>query len=79
MKVAHLSVFVLTLLAAISLSAPIQEPVYWDAAAKIREEGLNNSHIMEDIGYMTDVYGPRLAKSRAHRAAVEWAIAWPAH
>jgi hypothetical protein len=73
MKVAHLSVFVLTLLAAISLSAPVQEPVYWDVAEKIREEGLNNSHIMEDIGYMTDVYGPRLAKSRAHRAAVEWA------
>ncbi len=30
---------------------------------KIREEGLNRSHIPEDTRYLTDVIGPRLMKT----------------
>lgn len=53
-------------------SAADQEKVYWDVVAKIREEGFNSSHIMEDVSYMTDVFGPRLAKSSSYLAAAQW-------
>jgi hypothetical protein len=48
-----------------------QEKVYWDLVAKIREEGFDNSHIMEDVSYLTDVFGPRLAKSPSYLAAAQ--------
>ncbi len=56
------------------LAAPAgaQETVYWDVAQQIRNEGFNNSHIMEDVSYMTDVFGPRLAKSPSYLESVEW-------
>jgi len=50
-----------------------QEPVYWDVATKIREEGFERSQIMEMIGYMTDVIGPRLTASPSMRKAQDWA------
>jgi carboxypeptidase Q len=50
-----------------------QEIVHWDVIQKIMDEGIKNSHIMEDISYMTDVFGPRLAKSRAYLDAAKCA------
>lgn len=43
------------------------------AMAKIRDEGLNRSQIMETISYLTDVYGPRLAWSPDYNEAAAWA------
>jgi hypothetical protein len=40
---------------------------------KIRNEGLNNSQVMETVGYMTDVIGPRLTGSPELKQANEWA------
>jgi hypothetical protein len=57
------------LLATLALA---QEKIHWEIVAKIREEGLKNSHIMEDVSYMTDVYGPRLPKSPSYLAAAKW-------
>ena len=37
--------------------------VYWEAVAKIREEGFQRSEIAETLSYMTDVLGARLTLS----------------
>jgi carboxypeptidase Q len=39
---------------------------------KIRDEGLNRSHVMETAFYLTDVSGPRLANSAGLQRANEW-------
>ncbi len=49
------------------------ETVYWDVVQQIVDEGTENSHIMDDVGWMTDVFGPRVAKSPAFLAAANWA------
>ncbi len=43
------------------------------ALAKIREEGMNRSKVMETAFYLTDVSGPRLANSDGLKRANEWA------
>jgi Zn-dependent M28 family amino/carboxypeptidase len=40
--------------------------------AKIKEEGLKRSQVMETIGYLTDVHGPRLTGSPQLKRAAEW-------
>ena len=41
--------------------------------ARIRDEGLKRSKVMETAIQLSDVYGPRLAGSPEYRAAAEWA------
>ncbi|MBF9236697.1 M20/M25/M40 family metallo-hydrolase [Hymenobacter sp. BT683] len=43
------------------------------ALAKIRDEGMNRSKVMETAFYLTDVSGPRLANSDGLKRANEWA------
>jgi len=43
--------------------------------AKIREEGLQRSQVMDIVGYMTDVLGPRLTLSEGMKKAQVWAKA----
>jgi carboxypeptidase Q len=50
-----------------------QEPYDSAAVARIRDEGMNNSHVMEFLSYLTDVYGPRLTGSPGFNRAAEWA------
>ena len=50
-----------------------QEKVDSAAMAQIRDEGLNRSHVMENLSYLTDVYGPRLTGSPGYMAAAIWA------
>ena len=52
-----------------------QEKVDLEMVEKIRDEGLNRSHLPEDIGYLTEVIGPRLTGSPAMRRANEWMAA----
>jgi carboxypeptidase Q len=73
MNITRFSIFVFFSATALVFLAADQEPVYWDVVQKILVEGFENSHIMEDVSYMTDVYGPRLSKSRGHVQAVNWA------
>jgi carboxypeptidase Q len=40
--------------------------------ARIRDEGLNHSHAMETLSYLTDVIGPRLTGSPNLRRANDW-------
>ncbi|RYY37506.1 MAG: M20/M25/M40 family metallo-hydrolase, partial [Sphingobacteriaceae bacterium] len=51
-----------------------QEPVDTAMVRKIRQEGLNNSKVMETAFYLTDVSGPRLANSPGLKRSQEWAI-----
>ena len=61
-------------LAAFAAAASDQVPaVDWGMAAKIREEGLQRSQVMDIVGYMTDVLGGRLTLSENMKRAQAWA------
>ncbi len=66
----------LTLAAAGLLAAPTlaqtAEKVDAAALAKIKDEGLNRSKVMETAFYLTDVCGPRLANSEGLARANAW-------
>src|SRR4026208_2620999 len=49
-----------------------QEQVDLSAMARIREEGLQRSKVMETASYLTDVFGPRLTNSPNIKAAAQW-------
>src|SRR5215471_740491 len=40
--------------------------------AKIKDEGLNHSQVMQTLSYLTDVIGPRLTASPGAKHANEW-------
>jgi hypothetical protein len=44
------------------------------AIAKIRDEGLNRSQVMETMFWLTDRYGPRLTASQEFEEAGDWAV-----
>jgi carboxypeptidase Q len=50
------------------------EPVDEAAIARIRDEGLNRSQVMDTAFWLTDRYGPRLNGSPEHEEAGEWVI-----
>jgi carboxypeptidase Q len=60
------------------LAAPLgaQERVDAAAMAKIRDEGLNRSQVMEVVSMLTDVYGARLTGSPTTKAAGDWVVKW---
>src|SRR6185295_8282149 len=43
-----------------------------DPIAKIRDEGLNRSQVMQTLSYLSDVIGPRLTASPNLKHANEW-------
>jgi carboxypeptidase Q len=49
-----------------------EEKVDLEMMKKIRSEGLERSQVMDTLGYLTDVYGPRLTGSPQFKAAGEW-------
>jgi len=59
-------------------AAPAQEQggdkVDLDALTQIKGEAFQHSQVMENLFYMSEVYGPRVNNSRNHRAAAEWAM-----
>ncbi|XBH20087.1 M20/M25/M40 family metallo-hydrolase [Telmatobacter sp. DSM 110680] len=62
----------------LSSSAPggAQEGDKVDLAAltQIKNEAFQHSQVMENLFYISEVYGPRVNNSRNHRAAAEWAM-----
>jgi hypothetical protein len=58
------------------LAAPLraQEPVDSAMMAKIRAEGLERSKVLETFNQLTNVIGPRLTNSPAHKRAVAWTL-----
>ena len=56
------------------VSVRAQEGPDRDVLWKIRQEGTNNSQILQTLHVLTDVYGPRLTGSPNLKAAGEWAV-----
>jgi len=73
MRVVRLLSVLLVVLPLLTSGLKAQEPVDWEVVSKIREEGFERSQVMELVGYMSDVLGPRLTASPSMRAAQEWA------
>jgi carboxypeptidase Q len=49
-----------------------QEPVDLATIAKIKEEGLQRSQVLATFNMLTNVIGPRLTGTPAHKAAADW-------
>lgn len=54
--------------------AVLTEPVDEKAVELIRKHGLDNSQVMETLGWLTDVHGPRLTGSPKLEEASNWVI-----
>ena len=72
----QVAVMVTALLLISSATAQEQagDKVDLDALAQIKNEAYQHSQVMENLYYMSEVYGPRVTNSRNHRAAAEWAM-----
>jgi carboxypeptidase Q len=57
--------------AAVPLSAA-EEAVDLEMVTRIRDEGFTNSKVMDTVGYLTDVIGPRVTGSPQMREANDW-------
>jgi hypothetical protein len=68
-----LAVFVV-LLAVLPLVAQTPSQSELSAIHQIKDEGFNNSKVMEIMSYLTDVYGPRLTNSPDIKEAATWTI-----
>ena len=64
----------LAVLMTAALAAQTGETVDSAAIAKIRDEGLNRSQVMETMFWLTDRYGPRLTGSTEFEEAGDWAV-----
>jgi carboxypeptidase Q len=69
-------VFVLLLfLGVFALPAQVpSEKLDYETMAKIREEGLTHSQVMDHISWLSDVYGPRLTGGPAILQASDWVL-----
>ena len=73
MKAKHRFVLGMFIMVLIATSVSAEEEVHWDVVDKIMEEAFENSQVMENASWLTDVFGPRNAKSPSYIAAAEWA------
>ncbi|MFQ5743109.1 MAG: hypothetical protein ACE5HV_05915, partial [Acidobacteriota bacterium] len=66
---------VCALVAALTLvsAAATQEPIDQAMVARIREEGLQRSRVLQTFNQLVTVFGPRLTASPAFNAAARWA------
>ena len=63
----------LCFLSMVSYLAQGQEQLDNEIVARIKEEGFQNSKVMETLSYMADLYGPRLSGTPEFRQSAEWA------
>ena len=68
------AVFVVAVVLAAFAGVAAEERVDQDMFWKFRQEGTNNSKVLQTLHMFTDVYGPRLTGSPNLKAAGEWAI-----
>jgi carboxypeptidase Q len=74
MKRLSVACLLVSLLVAVPGAQPNVEKLDLAMIAKIRDEGLNRSHVMDHISWLTDVYGPRLTGGPGIRQAADWAL-----
>ena len=58
----------------IAVKTAAQEKTDWSSIQRIRQEGLNNSKIVDTLIYLCDIYGPRLSESPGYRKAGAWVV-----
>jgi carboxypeptidase Q len=75
MKRALLGIACALVLAAGALAGQRVERVDAAAIAKIRDEGLRRSQVMDTLFWLTDRYGPRVTGSPEYDEAADWAMA----
>ncbi len=63
---------VLVVVAAVGVRTQDAGKLDYGVLAKIRDEGLNHSQVLDHVSWLADVYGPRLQGSPAMRQAGEW-------
>lgn len=56
------------------LVAQDREAVDLSVVARIKTEAFENSRVMDTLGYITDINGPRLTASPGFRQAADWAV-----
>jgi carboxypeptidase Q len=64
----------LLLISSVAAQEPTGDKVDLDALAQIKQEAYQHSQVMENLFYISEVYGPRVNNSPNHRAAAEWAM-----
>jgi carboxypeptidase Q len=75
MRRAFPAAFLILALCASALTAQSPpEPLDYATIARIRDEGLNRSEVMDHISWLSDVYGPRLTGGPAILQASDWAL-----
>ena len=64
------------LLVPLLLAAPLcaQDRGDLGLVSRIKTEAFDNSQLMNTLGYLTDIYGPRLTASPEFRQAADWAV-----
>ncbi|HEU0108820.1 MAG TPA: peptidase M28, partial [Vicinamibacteria bacterium] len=67
------SLLALALLTTVAASvSAAEEAVDLEMVTRIRDEGFTNSKVMDTVGYLTDVIGPRVTGSPQMREANDW-------
>ncbi len=69
-----LSLILLALTCLLAVTVPAQDKPDSAAVARIIDEGMNRSKVMDLLSSMTDVYGPRLTWSPEYLQAAKWAV-----
>jgi len=64
--------FLMMFAAAMAVGQTAPEKIDTGAVARIKNEGMNDSKVMETLSYLSDVYGPRLTGSPEFQEAAEW-------
>lgn len=62
------------LLCGFTTIAQVHDEVDLDVVARIKDEALQRSQVMDVISYLTDVYGPRLTGSPNLKSAADYAV-----
>jgi carboxypeptidase Q len=73
MKKITLMLLAVALLTSSSLTAQQTEKIDTAMVSKIKKEGFDNSKVMEILGMLTDVHGPRLTNSPGYKRAADYA------
>ena len=74
MKRLSIVCLLLSLLVAVPGAQPTAEKLDLAMIAKIRDEGLTRSQVMDHISWLSDVYGPRLTGGPGIRQAADWTL-----
>jgi carboxypeptidase Q len=56
------------------VTAAAQTPVDLGTITRIKQEALSRSQVMDHVGWMSDVYGPRVTGTPNYQKAADWAV-----